>query len=251
MGSSLWEGLLELLFPRENCCFLCGKKGLGKEKDLPQFICTSCDRDLGNWQHHGKSCSLCGRFLTSAEMECCDQDQEKVWPFELARSAAPYQGRLKEALYRFKYWGQKDLARPLGYLLRRVLLSEIPFKPHFAIPVPLHAHKLKQRGYNQALLLSLEMGRLVGINTKDGLLIKQRDTPAQAKLSRIERRENIRGCFVWTGAKEVQNKDIVIVDDVFTTGATAAECSRVLRGAGAKRVAVVTVAGSYSGTATY
>lgn len=237
---SIGEELLELLFPRQHGCFLCGEHNT-KRNNTP--ICEKCLNILLNWQTRFKRCSLCGRYLPLGYGEKCGECLSFTWYFDIARSFAPYQGSLKEAIYRFKYRGRKNLARPLGYLLKELLVSEVSFRPHFAVPVPLFPQKLKERGYNQALLLSRELGQLAGIKVKRRILKKSRSTSSQAGLSRLERLKNVRGSFTVNGTSEVRGKRILLIDDVFTTGATASECSRVLREAGACKIAVLTVAG--------
>lgn len=110
------------------------------------------------------------------------------------------------------------------------------------IPVPLHPKRLRERGFNQALLLVKELSRRTGIPYQKGLLQKKRPTVPQIDLSGTEREKGVKGSFHIQRKEEVEGKKILLVDDVFTTGATVNECSKVLLSAGAKRVDVLTIA---------
>jgi ComF family protein len=110
------------------------------------------------------------------------------------------------------------------------------------IPVPLHIRRLRERGFNQALLLVRELSKRMGIPYQERALKKIKDTPVQIALKKRERRKNLRGAFQVKDREAIRGKAIVLVDDVYTTGATINECSRTLLKAGAKQVAVLTVA---------
>jgi ComF family protein len=110
------------------------------------------------------------------------------------------------------------------------------------VPVPLHIRRLRERGYNQALLLVRELSKRMGIPYEERTLAKINDTPVQIALKKRERRKNLKGAFQIKGKETIKGKSIVLVDDVYTTGATVNECSRTLLAAGAKQVTVLTVA---------
>ena len=113
------------------------------------------------------------------------------------------------------------------------------------VPVPLHASKKRQRGFNQAELAAAEAIRLIGGNTlrlESGVLVRRRNTESQIGLTRHQRRENMRGAFAVTRREAVKGREVLLVDDVFTTGTTVSECSKVLLSAGASKVWVATVA---------
>jgi ComF family protein len=112
----------------------------------------------------------------------------------------------------------------------------------FLIPVPLHPQRLRERGSNQALLLVKELSRRTGIPYRKRVLQKVRPTIPQVNLSGVEREKEVRGSFHIIGKGEVEGKSILLVDDVYTTGATVNECSKVLLAGGAERVDVFTLA---------
>jgi ComF family protein len=109
------------------------------------------------------------------------------------------------------------------------------------IPVPLHPQRLRERGFNQALLLAEDVGRRLGIPCRKGILQKRKPTAPQVSLSGTERERGVRGAFVLGREGEVEKKGILLIDDVYTTGATVNECAKVLLQGGAKRVDVFTL----------
>jgi ComF family protein len=133
--------------------------------------------------------------------------------------------------------------RILGDLLQPPLQTLIEDYPaDMMIPVPLHIRRLRERGFNQALLLVRELSKRMGIPYEERALAKIKDTPVQIALKKRERRRNIKGAFQIRDQEAIERKSIVLVDDVYTTGATVNECSRTLLEGGAKQVAVLTVA---------
>jgi competence protein ComFC len=110
------------------------------------------------------------------------------------------------------------------------------------VPVPLHPRRLRWRGFNQSVLLAREVGRAYSTAMDPFVLARRRETPPQTQLTEIERRRNMRGAFAVNPNRSVKNKSILLVDDVYTSGATVNECSRALRRAGAKQVYVLTLA---------
>jgi ComF family protein len=151
-------------------------------------------------------------------------------------------------LHRFKYGGCVELAGPLAALLRAAFRRHFPGVGIDAIvPVPLHAKRLRSRGFNQAELLvrrwqALHPHDQAGGILLPGALIRRRHTPAQAGLGRKERMVNLRGAFSAGPKDAVCGMRVLLVDDVYTTGATVGECARVLAGAGAARIDVLTLA---------
>jgi len=110
------------------------------------------------------------------------------------------------------------------------------------VPVPLHVRRLRQRGFNQALLLAKELSKRTGIRYGQRVLRKVKDTPFQSTLKGTERRKNIKGAFHVNNTEEARGKSILLVDDVCTTGATVNECARTLLNGGAERVVALTLA---------
>ena len=175
-------------------------------------------------------------------------------PFAKAVAYGSYDGGLRELIHLLKY----EQVRPAAAVLGRMLAEAVSGldscwsrRPVMVVPVPLHARKLRQRGFNQSELIaraairqdasSWEAGRgRMALRTR--ILERRRETQSQTGLTRHQRRENIRGAFAVAQPEEISGREILLVDDVFTTGTTVSECARVLRRAGASKIYVATVA---------
>jgi ComF family protein len=146
---------------------------------------------------------------------------------------------LRELIHLYKYGRVKPLAGPLGELLAAALPREEPFDA--VVPVPLHWRRQWQRGFNQSELLARAIARRSGIPVVRALR-RVRPTLTQAGLSNTDRRRNVAAAFRCRGARRVEGRRILLIDDVMTTGATAAACALALKRAGARKVALLTVA---------
>jgi len=151
-------------------------------------------------------------------------------PIDGIRSAAYFDGVLREAIHRFKYRGVQVLARPLGRLMtEQWTLHHIP--GDVLIPVPLHPSRLAERGYNQAVLLAQELGAATGLPVEMDALARIRATVPQVALDAAARRENVRGAFRCSDDR-LAGRRVVLIDDLCTTGATLDACSTALRAVG-------------------
>lgn len=165
-------------------------------------------------------------------------------PFSMARATALYEadGPMRQAILLFKYGGRRTLARYLGRLM--VETAGRLFDPSafdLLIPVPLHPGRERMRGFNQAALLAKEVGRGFDVKVDGRLLRRVRATEAQSG-GRRKREDNVKGAFVVSRPDRVKDKRLLLIDDVFTTGATAGECAKALLAAGAAEVGVYTLA---------
>jgi ComF family protein len=170
-------------------------------------------------------------------------------PFEKAVAYGSYDGGLRDLIHLLKYQQVRPAAAVLGRMLAEVVTGLEPTMPPGTIgvvAVPLHLRKRAQRGFNQSDLIARaalkQLARPERFQELTNMLVRRRETESQIGLTRHQRRENLRGAFAVVDAERLAKRDVLLVDDVFTTGTTVSECARVLRRAGATRVWVATVA---------
>jgi ComF family protein len=171
----------------------------------------------------------------------CGPCQTEPPPFDRARAAALYdeEGPSGRAIKSLKYGRRLEMLPVMQHWLKRPLCLELVREADLLAPVPLHPSRLRRRGFNQSLLLAQAFPEA---HLERELLIRVRPTPPQTGLNSKERRENVKGAFAVPRPELVKGKRILLIDDVFTTGATVRECAKVLRKAGANRVDILTVA---------
>jgi ComF family protein len=188
-----------------------------------EFFCASCRTPFQN------------SFPLDAEGRCA-LCRSGLRGFDAAYSFGAYEGVLRELIHLYKYGKVRTLARPLSGWLAQALPRDEAFDA--LVPVPLYWRRRLQRGFNQAELLARGLSRRTGIPVVTALG-RVRPTPTQAGLSTSARRRNVAKAF---RARDVQGNRILLIDDVMTTGATATSCALALKQAGARRVALLTVA---------
>jgi ComF family protein len=169
----------------------------------------------------------------------CGECQTEPPPFDRARAAALYDGLVAQAITRFKFGRRMAFLPVLQHWLRRPLCRELLTDVDLLVPVPLHPKRLKSRGFNQALLLARAFP---GTPVAREAVIRTRHTAPQVGLNPKQRRDNVKGAFAAPDPGRVKGKNVLLIDDLFTTGSTVKECAKVLRRAGARRVEVLTVA---------
>jgi ComF family protein len=242
--SGVAESLFATLFPSD--CRLCGSPLVNISR-LP--VCRLCLSDLRRIK--GNVGSVCGERVfspqaLSATETRCDLCRRLKQPFAKAVAYGSYDGGLRELIHLLKYEQVRPGAVVLGRMLAEAVNGVDSGSTSLAVvPVPLHARKLRQRGFNQSELIAQHAvkvggsGRLV---LHSRVLERRRETQSQIGLTRHQRRENLRGAFAVAQPEEIAGRKILLVDDVFTTGTTVSECARVLRRAGASKIFVATVA---------
>jgi len=232
------KALLDILFPPHcHCC----------KAFIPDagaiHLCNACQDACALIR--SPLCSICGiPFLTAGgEDHICGGCITEPPRFTAARGAALFEGPIRELIHRFKYNGRVQLCRPLALLAARQLKSFTEeYSPDLLIPVPLHVKRLRQRSFNQAVLLGEILAREWRLPFSRRNLRRIRWTEPQINLSAAERVANVRGAFSVNAPDLIKDRRIILVDDVFTTGSTAAECARVLLKADAAAVIVITIA---------
>jgi ComF family protein len=218
--------LLDLLYPP--FCVGCGRTGI--------MYCPACRGTLSNIRP--PLCPRCGR---PQETSCfCRQCAASPPSIDGIRSVAFFEGALRSAIHQFKYSYVRDLAEPLSEMLVSYW-QEAPLPGDVIVPVPLHARRARERGYNQAMLLAQRLGSALQIPVRSECLRRNRYTVAQTRLNAQERSRNVEGAFTCVGP-DVRGRRVLLIDDVCTTGATLEACSRALGEGGAKSVWALTVA---------
>jgi ComF family protein len=217
-------------------------------------VCDPCLQAIRPIQ--GPCCAACGERLISPHLTSerdgaalCLMCLQNEPVFTRASAYGGYEGGLRELIHLLKYERVRPAAGVLGRMLAEVVADVAEaFGPEapLVMAVPLHASKMRQRGFNQSELIARAMLKLrpaaleAKLNTT--ALVRSRATESQTGLTPPQRRENIKGAFQVVRRDHIEGRDILLVDDVFTTGTTVSECARVLRRAGAARVFVATVA---------
>ncbi|MDY6903237.1 MAG: ComF family protein [Thermodesulfobacteriota bacterium] len=245
-------------------CFVCGepyddahKNACSRpppdvpDREMHPYLCSGCAAAFTPIQ--SPMCTVCGRMFASADAEdhVCGDCTGTPKRFNSARAVGLYTDSLMALIHQLKYNGRTGLARSLGALLYKGFFRWYdPRNIDMIVPVPLHGRKFRQRGFNQSYLLIRQWGRSVDISDSGidtgriirNVIVRQRNTRSQTTLSRKERQENVRGAFQLTDPAMVKDKRILVIDDVYTTGATVNECARTLMAGGAARVDVLTLA---------
>lgn len=223
------QGVLNVLYPPY--CVLCGQ--LLPMVEWKEGLCKCCVESIPYLK--GNRCRFCGRELECGEI--CHSCLENRPVFERGVSAFDYEF-LRDGIARFKFDGSREDGKVFGRLMAKFFLSYHEDWIHeidFITGVPLHAHKQKERGFNQAEILCQSISLHTGIPYQKDILIRTKVTTPQSKLSAKERQKNIKNVF---NAQNCSDKCILLVDDILTTGATLNECSRALYREGAKKVEV-------------
>jgi ComF family protein len=235
--ATLARGLLQIFYP--NLCWIC-RQPISPEQ---QSFCTSCREALCSDPR--PNCPRCAATVGPyAELETgCPACRKEGFVFDRAVRLGPYEGPLRDVIVRMKH--------PLGQSLAEIVAAEWatrvleklrPLAIDDVVPVPLHWWRRWQRGYNQSDALASAMARVLQRPCHPYGLRRLRKTAKQVGLSTSQRRANVRGAFVARRTLSLTGKNVLLVDDVMTTGSTAHEAARALREAGAVRIVVAVLA---------
>ena len=240
----LFTKLIDIIYPPR--CLIC-KEFLHHhnqtDKSNPNSFCRTCTE---NFQKISSPlCPICGvPLLPDIEEDHLCENCIRTRPFfEAARAPYFYEDILMTAIHQFKYKGKKIFADPLGALLFRFATSWVQeSRTLLTIPVPLHPKRLRERGFNQSLLLARYVAKQLETELDFLSLRRVRHTSPQTALGRKERRKNVRNAFQVVNPSAVKAREVLLVDDVATTGNTLNECAKALRRAGCKKVLCLTIA---------
>mgnify|MGYP001027099236 FL=1 len=230
------EFLFDMIFPHDACA-LCRMPGIFWSK---KPWCRECDAKLRSGEETKVICDRCGKYLCDGGA-LCSGCREKEPPFYIARAVGPYESDHKVAVKILKFLCRRYVGIRMGEMMAQVVKNEPRYWPlDLVVPVPISAENMKRRGVNQSEVLAYYTSRDLKLKMASGVLARVKETPSQRELSKEEREQNLRAAFIVQQAHKVQGKNVLLVDDVYTTGSTVKECTLGLLEAGAKRVAVVT-----------
>jgi ComF family protein len=219
---TIWD----IIFPKK--CINCKKEG--------SYLCEDC---LFLIEINPFEYCLCEKMEKRNKCENCrNKSLDKIL------SATSFNNHIvKEAIHKLKYSYIEELSTPLAFLILNHLQTiDCQIDNSFIlIPVPIHIKKKRKRGFNQSEEIAKIISQSTGIKLSTAL-IKTKETKPQMELNRIERIENIKDCFAINEKKEIENKTIILLDDVYTTGSTMNECAKILKENGAKEVWGLTIA---------
>lgn len=207
--------LLEFIYP--NVCGFCNK------------ICKE------------EICSKCRIKIKKHQINIVIKPQNKY--FDELISIFKYEGIIREKILQYKFNDKAYMKNTFAkIILKNKKVCGLLKKYDIIIPVPIHKNRKAQRGYNQTQLITTKIAEYINIEPCNKVLVKNKNTIAQSKLNRKKRIDNIKGAFDILNLEKVQGKNVLLFDDIYTTGSTANECSRILKTAGAKTVGILTIA---------
>jgi ComF family protein len=232
----LGREVVDLLFPPH--CVACNRFG--------GWLCANCLQEIDIIQ--APTCRRCGLPLagtvpTEGGLPVCPQCRSLTSKLDGVCAYAFHRGPLREAIHQFKYKDLRDLAAPLGRLLSEgwVTLSPNDLDVDAIVPVPLHASRLSERGYNQAALLARELGHYLKRPVVEEVLIRVKDTIPQVGLDARARRDNVHSAFQCVNSS-LAGKQVLLLDDVYTTGSTLEAAADALRTEGVSSIWAFTLA---------
>lgn len=227
------EFLIPLVFPHK--CAACGKVIPSTRENM---LCETCDRQLHPITE--PRCKRCSKPIDELTREWCEDCAKREFVVSCGKALYRYDVRMQEVIRRFKYEGcfeigdffAERMAKAFGEWIQREKLEMI-------MPVPVHRKRLRFRGFNQAAVLAERLGECLGIFVETQMLVRIEDTKPQKTLDLHKRIANLQKGFAVTGS--VEGKRILLVDDIYTTGATLEACGNVLRRAGAEKICFVSL----------
>ena len=195
---------------------------------VPDNLCAVCGAPLGfEYEIDTMETYLCG--------ECTEESP----PFDALRYALEYSGPVREMMLAFKFKGQRSLATPLFELGKERIAPWLEtFDDAVILPTPLAAGRLYSRGFNPSYLLAKKFGALVGIDVEEGVMRRVKRTAPQYGLNSQERIKNVQGAFKVKQPERVKGRTVILFDDIYTTGATVAECCKAIKKAKPEKVVV-------------
>ncbi len=230
---AMFETAIVFLYP--SSCRVC-EDFLGAA--LMPYICADCWQDVQYLEPPW--CDICG---TPDVKGLCDACATSPPRYGQLRTVALYQTTLQQAIHLFKFEKKKVFARHLIQLINAHIPVDCDIATYdFILPIPIHKKRLRERGFNQAMLLADGIAKAAGVRVLTDALVRKRHTVAQSSLDREARQQNIVGAFEIRNPKVIRGKRLLVIDDVFTTGATIREAVNELWTVDPAEVDVLTLA---------
>ena len=233
-------GFLDILYPRH--CFACDSS-LHEEENT--HICENCLEIVK--QTDAKRCSKCGLKLgpgiTPSE-KGCHECKARNLGFEKSFFVSDNAGPVRALIHQFKYKKHICLAIPLGSLLINLLDQKTICEIDFVVPVPLHWKKKRERGFNQSELMAKKVCKRLSVPISINNLHRVNNTLSQTQLSYLQRQKNVKNAFMVKAPEVFSQKNVLLIDDILTTGMTASECAKSLKNAGANKIFFIALARS-------
>ncbi|MDF2678600.1 MAG: phosphoribosyltransferase [Bacillota bacterium] len=235
---SFVESFLELIYPEKNICCVCG---VYDEIIGEKYICVDCYAKIKKVTP--PCCVKCSKPMDlGLNVDICKDCAGEEKHFETSKSPFEYDGLIKKCIYDFKYYNKPYFYRFFGSSLISYMNENNYNSFDFILSVPLHRSKMIKRGYNQSELLAKYIAGKSNIPYVNALK-RTKKTSKQSSKSKSERQKNLKNAFkVKQSSQKIKNSSVLLVDDVYTTGSTADECSKVLLNFGVEKVFVITIA---------
>lgn len=225
-------GILNILYPKR--CPICHGVLLGKGK-----VCPSCVKRL----HYIREpkCKKCGKSIEKEEQEYCRDCQRFSHAFNRGEAVFVYDEVLKKSISMFKYHNRREYA---DFYAEEMLKECRHFiercQPDVILPVPIHKLKRRERGFNQSELVAKKLGKLTGIPVDTGYLVRIAKTTPQKELTRLQRKQNLKKAFAVAERKKCY-ENVLLIDDIYTTGATLDAISEILKENQSKNIFFLTI----------
>ena len=212
----MFEKILDLIFPN---------------------VCGFCDKVNKN-----SLCKNCELMLSKYEINCIKKIINEKY-FDYLCCLLKYENNVREKIIQYKFNEKSYLYKTFTkIIIKNKKIYGFLKLYDIIIPVPMHKNKKAVRGYNQSELIAKEMSKNMGLSFENDVLIKTKNTQVQSLLKKTQRTDNVKNAFAINNNEKINNKKVILIDDIYTTGSTVNECSKVLKQAGAKEICVVTIA---------
>jgi len=233
VAKNIKNSVVKVLFADEFECLNCGAERLDNSHF---YLCKKCFDSI---DFISNSCDICGDRVSSFDV-ICNGCKEKSHFFTKAFCVAKYEGVARNLVRKLKYDNCKYLARTLGLLMAQKLKKSEVESIDFVVPVPLNIIRLRERGFNQSQLIAKVVAKECSLKIKTKIVKRVKNTPTQTSLSSEERRENVKDAFEILDKTAVKDANILLIDDISTTGATLDELSKLFKKYKAKNVFALT-----------